>query len=193
MVTMDHRPTARGAADRRRGRVDFAPGRRYSLLPLVLRPSAVAGNKIQMQQAKTAATRVKLVLPSEIKLVDLVHSAAEKMAELAGFDADEGLNVGLAVREAVINAIVHGNREDPDLTVDVTLTANGEGMVARVRDRGKGFDPKQAADPTEDPNLLRTSGRGLLLMKAFVDRVGFRRRRDRGMEIILTKKLRPGK
>jgi serine/threonine-protein kinase RsbW len=144
-----------------------------------------------MQQANTAATRVKLVLPSEIKLVDLVHSAAEKMAELAGFDADEGLNVGLAVREAVINAIVHGNGEDPDLTVDVILTSNGEGLVAKIRDRGQGFDPKRAPDPTEDPNLLRTSGRGLLLMKAFVDSVGFRRRKDRGMEITLTKKLRP--
>jgi serine/threonine-protein kinase RsbW len=142
-----------------------------------------------MHQAKAAATSVKLVLPSEIKLVDLVHSAAEKMAELAGFDADEGLNVGLAVREAVINAIVHGNREDRDLEVDVTLTANGGSLTARIRDQGEGFDPDAAPDPTDDPNLLRTSGRGLLLMRAFVDRVGYRRRRDRGMEITLTKKV----
>jgi len=142
-----------------------------------------------MHQAKAAATSVKLVLPSEIKLVDLVHSAAEKMAELAGFDADEGLNVGLAVREAVINAIVHGNRENRELTVDVTLTANGGSLTARIRDRGDGFDPDEAPDPTDDPNLLRTSGRGLLLMRAFVDSVAYRRRRDRGMEITLTKRV----
>jgi serine/threonine-protein kinase RsbW len=142
-----------------------------------------------MHQAKAAATSVKLVMPSEIKLVDLVHSAAEKMAELAGFDADEGLNVGLAVREAVINAIVHGNREDRGLDVDVTLTANGGSLTARIRDRGEGFDPDKAPDPTDDPNLLRTSGRGLLLMRAFVDSVAYRRRRNRGMEITLTKKV----
>jgi serine/threonine-protein kinase RsbW len=143
-----------------------------------------------MHLARAAATSVKLVIPSEIKLVDLVHSAAEKMAELAGFDADDGLNIGLAVREAVINAIVHGNGQDPSLKVHVTLTANGDGLTARVRDQGQGFDPDAAPDPTEDPNLLRTSGRGLLLMRAFVDGLKFRHRRDRGMEIILSKKVR---
>jgi len=146
-----------------------------------------------MREVKAAATSVRLVIPSEIKLVDLVHSAAEKMAEVAGFDADEGLNVGLAVREAVINAMVHGNRLDPALKVHVTFTANGEGLTAKVRDCGEGFDPREMPDPTTDPNLLRTSGRGLLLMRAFVDGVAFRRRGDRGMEITLTKKTRPGR
>lgn len=146
-----------------------------------------------MREVKAAATSVKLVIPSEIKLVDLAHSAAEKMAELAGFDADEGLNVGLAVREAVINAMVHGNRLDPALDVRVTFTVNGEGLAARVRDRGGGFDPQATPDPTTDPNLLRTSGRGLLLMRAFVDAVTFRRRGDRGMEVTLTKMVRAGR
>jgi serine/threonine-protein kinase RsbW len=142
-----------------------------------------------MHEAKAAATSIKLVIPSEIKLVDLIHSAAEKMAELAGFDPDDGLNVGLAVREAVINAIVHGNGQDPSLKVFVTLTTNGRGLTARVRDQGPGFNPKEAPDPTDEFNLLRTSGRGLLLMRAFVDGMSFRNRRDRGMEVILTKKV----
>lgn len=145
-----------------------------------------------MREVKATATSVRLVIPSEIKLVDLVHSAAEKMAEVVGFDADEGLNVGLAVREAVINAMVHGNKLDPALKVYVTFTANGEGLTARIRDCGEGFDPQAMPDPTTDPNLLRTSGRGLLLMRAFVDGVAFRRRSDRGMEISLTKKIRSG-
>jgi len=145
-----------------------------------------------MREVKAAATSVKLVIPSEIKLVDLVHSAAEKMAEVAGFDPDESLNVGLAVREAVINAMVHGNKLDPGLDVRVTLTINGEGLAAKVGDSGSGFDPDTAPDPRTDPNLLRTSGRGLLLMRAFVDAVTFRRRGDRGMEVTLTKKIRSG-
>lgn len=143
-----------------------------------------------MHGKKAAATSVKLVIPSDVKLVDLVHSASEKMAELAGFDADDGLNVGLAVREAVINAIVHGNREDPELEVHVTLSAGGSGLEAKVRDRGGGFDPSATPDPTEGDQVLKSSGRGLLLMRAFVDEVEFRRHRDNGMEITLTKNSR---
>jgi serine/threonine-protein kinase RsbW len=134
-----------------------------------------------------AGTSVKIVIPSEIRLVDLVHSASEKMAELAGFDAEEGLNVGLAVREAVINAIVHGNGEDPGLDVDITFTAGERGLEASVGDQGSGFDPEVTPDPTEGANVLKTSGRGLLLIRAFVDDVIFSKRRKRGMQVILVK------
>jgi serine/threonine-protein kinase RsbW len=140
-----------------------------------------------MQSSSAPTTSVKLVLPSEVKLIDLVHAATEKMAEYAGFDADEALNVGLALREAVINAMVHGNGQDPTLKVHVTLTSQGSLFQATVRDEGKGFDPDGEPDPTSNENLLNTSGRGLLLMKAFVDEVRFRQRRGRGMEITLTK------
>lgn len=137
----------------------------------------------------TAATTVRLVLPSDVRLVDIVHAAAEKMAELAGLDADAALNVGLALREAVINAIVHGNGRDPGLLVRVALRIGGEELRATVSDQGPGFDPAVEPDPTEAPNLLNTSGRGLLLMRAFVDDVRFRRRSKGGMEVVLTKKL----
>jgi len=140
-----------------------------------------------MQGASATATSVKLVLPSDVKLIDLVHAASEKMAEYVGFDADEALNVGLALREAVINAIVHGNGENPGLKVHVTLVAKGRKLTAKVRDEGAGFDPHRAPDPTAEENLLNTSGRGLLLMRAFVDDVRFRQRRGGGMEITLTK------
>jgi serine/threonine-protein kinase RsbW len=140
-----------------------------------------------MQSTSAPTTSVKLVLPSEVKLIDLVHAATEKMAEYAGFDADEALNVGLALREAVINAMVHGNRQDRTLKVHVTLTSQGHRFQATVRDEGRGFDPDREPDPTSNENLLNTSGRGLLLMKAFVDEVRFRQRRGRGMEITLTK------
>ena len=135
-----------------------------------------------------AGTSVRLLIPSEIKLVDLVHAASEKMASLAGFDEDESLNVGLAVREAVINAIIHGNKQDPSLEVDLTLTVESQGLTARILDQGNGFDPEQTPSPTEGDNLLRTTGRGLLLIKAFVDEVDFRQSKSGGMEIILTKR-----
>lgn len=141
-----------------------------------------------MHKTSSTSTSVKLVLPSDIKLVDLVHSASEKMAEFAGFDADEALNVGLAVREAVINAIVHGNGQDPSLEVDITLQVGPDGLTARVRDQGSGFDPDAAPDPTESENLLMTSGRGLLLIRAFVDQVEFTRDGGKGTEITMVKR-----
>lgn len=133
---------------------------------------------------------VKLSFPSQVRLIDLVHCVAEKMAEVAGFDEDEALNVGLAVREAAINAIIHGNGQNPKVNVDVTLKADRGRLEIRVRDRGAGFDPNRTADPTDAGNLLRTSGRGLLLMRAFVDDVAFRRK-GTGMEIVLTKRAAP--
>ena len=136
-----------------------------------------------------AATSVKLVISSQVKLVDLVHAASEKMAEAAGFDPDEALNVGLAVREAVINAIVHGNKQAPDKQVDVVLSANEDELTATIRDQGGGFDPAATPDPTDDPNLLMTSGRGLLLIRAFVDEVEFKEKKQ-GMELTLRKRIK---
>ena len=130
----------------------------------------------------------KLVLSSEVRLIDLIHMSAEKVAQLAGFDEDDALNIGLAVREGAINAIVHGNGSDPGLEVNVTLTASDEGFAAHITDEGEGFDPDAAPDPTEEDNLLATSGRGLLLMRAFVDDIVYSRRNSRGMEVTMTKR-----
>jgi serine/threonine-protein kinase RsbW len=131
---------------------------------------------------------IELDVSSDLRLVDLVHAAAEKVAELAGFDEDDALNVGLAVREAVINAMLHGNRKDPSLRVRVGLTAARDGITARVLDQGAGFDPDATPDPTDASNVLNASGRGLLLMRAFVDEVRFDYRAGRGMEIRLIKR-----
>jgi serine/threonine-protein kinase RsbW len=107
-----------------------------------------------------AATSIKLVIPSQIRLVDLVHEASQRVAELAGLTPDEALNVGLAVREAVINAILHGNKKDPSKTVDVRLEVPaGGGIEVKVRDQGPGFDPAGTPDPTDARNVLNASGR----------------------------------
>ena len=147
-----------------------------------------------MQESRenmAAATSVRLVIPSEVRLVDLVHTLTEKLAEIIGFEEEEGLNAALAVREALINAIVHGNRSDPALDVEVDLVASNDRLEARVVDRGGGFDPGATPDPTAENNVMRTSGRGLLLIRAFVDNVSFRYLDGRGMEVTLIKAHRP--
>jgi serine/threonine-protein kinase RsbW len=136
-------------------------------------------------------TSLKLVL-CEVRLIDLVHTAAEKVAQIAGFDPDDALNIGIAVREGAINAIVHGNGQDPELEVQVTLTANEDGFQARITDQGEGFDPDATPDPTAGAALLNSSGRGLLLMRAFVDDVVYSRRNPRGMEVTMVKRKATG-
>jgi serine/threonine-protein kinase RsbW len=134
-------------------------------------------------------TSIRLMIPSQVHLVDLVHSASEQAAGLAGFDSEQALNVGIAVREAVINAIVHGNKQDPERDVDIVLEV-AEGVIkAIIRDQGDGFDPQEAPDPTSKENLLATSGRGILMIKAFVDEVAFEPNEGRGgMQVTLVKR-----
>ncbi len=137
-------------------------------------------------------THVKIVIPSRVQLVDLVHVAAEKMAELAGFNEDERLNLGLAVRETTINAIKHGNQGDASKEVAILLEATDRGVRVQVQDSGAGFDPAEAADPRDEDHLMRTTGRGLLLIRAFVDDVRFDFRNGRGMRVTLEKDLKAG-
>lgn len=136
----------------------------------------------------TVESSAELVIPSQVRLVDLVHCAAEKMAEIAGFAENEGLDIGLAVREAAINAIRHGNREDAALQVRILLEVLSDGIRVEIRDQGDGFDPEAAPDPTDEDNLLRTSGRGLLLIRAFVDDVRIEFEKGRGTTVTLEKK-----
>jgi serine/threonine-protein kinase RsbW len=139
----------------------------------------------------TDETAVTLAVPSEIRLLDLVHTASEKMAAIAGFPEEEALDLGLAVREAVVNAMTHDNRLDPKTPVELTLAIVPGRVRVRVADRGQGFDPAATADPTSTANRLRTSGRGILLIRAYVDEVDFRFHQGRGMEVTLTKQIRP--
>ena len=135
--------------------------------------------------------RVKLKLGSRIAYVDLVHEVAEDLARDAHFSKSESLNIGLAVREAVINAIKHGNAMDETKSVEVEFEENEGSFRVRVRDEGPGFDWEQTADPRTERNIFRSSGRGIFFMKHFVDRVAFLRRRGRGTEVILEKRLQP--
>ncbi len=137
----------------------------------------------------SAATTVQLLISSEVRLVDVVHTASETMAGIAGFEEDDALNVGIAVREAVINAMLHGNRMDPSRKVEVNLQVRPRSIRARVRDQGAGFDSGATPDPTVGENLMRSSGRGLLVMRAFVDKVDFKFLEGRGMEVTLHKKI----
>lgn len=132
---------------------------------------------------------IKLRLESRIGYVDLVHELAEGLARSAGFSKSSALNVGLAVREAVINAIKHGNGMDPRKPIEVSFEQEDDLFRVRVQDRGPGFDWAHTANPLDRENIFRTSGRGIFFMKHFVDRVAFQRRQGKGTEVVLEKRF----
>jgi len=137
------------------------------------------------------ARRVKLRLLSRIAYVDLVHEVAEDLARSAGFPKPAALNIGLAAREAFINAIKHGNGMDAVKKAEIEFEQSSGFFRIWVRDEGPGFDWERTVDPLEEKNIFRTSGRGIFFMKHFVDRVSFQHRRARGTEVLLEKRLEP--
>ena len=148
-------------------------------------------NGFEAEAHGTVGRKVKLKLLSRIAYVDLVHEVAEALARDARFPKPEALNIGLAVREAFINAIKHGNRMDAAKRVEVEFEQNGDAFRVRVRDEGPGFDWNRTIDPLVPENVFRPSGRGIFFMKHFVDRVAFQKRRGRGTEVLLEKRLEP--
>lgn len=114
--------------------------------------------------------------------------AAARIAAKAGFDDENCDRIAMAVREATVNAVLHGNAYDPKKKVTVSYENTGGRLTIRVADQGKGLDAGNIPDPLKPENLLKTSGRGIFLMRAFMDEVNFRDLSP-GTEIILVKQV----
>lgn len=136
---------------------------------------------------------IRLQIHSNFDMVDFVQVVSDRVGQLAGLDEDAVHWVGVAVRESVINAIKHGNREDYAKLVTVEFTfapdASPDELVVSVQDQGEGFDPEVVADPLAPENILKSSGRGIFFMRSFMDDVQHSRLADGGMEVRMVKKL----
>ena len=135
---------------------------------------------------------VRLDFHSSFEMLDFVQVAADHVGRLAGLDEEALHWVGVAVRESVINAIKHGNGNDARKRVHVELTPldaqSPPGIVIRVRDEGPGFDPSTLADPLAPENLLKASGRGIFLIRSFMDEAVVQRAAEGGMEVVMVKR-----
>ena len=144
----------------------------------------------------TRGGTVRLQIHSNFDLLDFVQVVSDRIAQLAGLDEDTIHWIGVAVRESVINAIKHGNREDHRklVTVEFTFAPSVEPreLVVRVLDQGEGFDPEEVADPLAPENILKSSGRGIFFMRSFMDDVTLKRASEGGMEVRMVKKLAAG-
>jgi serine/threonine-protein kinase RsbW len=119
-----------------------------------------------------------------------VEATAERLATEAGLDEDERFHVTMAIREAAINAVLHGNEYDPARQVDVTFENTGTDFIFTIADQGRGFDPERLPDPSAPENILRGTGRGIFLIRSLMDEVHFRQLHP-GTELTLIKHLAP--
>jgi len=137
---------------------------------------------------------VHLEFTSAFEMLDFVQVVSDHLGRSVGLDDDARHWVSVAIRESVINAIKHGNRNDSTkhVFVDLETRSNGQPELSiRVRDEGEGFDPEEIADPLAPENLLKASGRGIFLIRSFMDFVQLRRSPEGGMEIHMTKRAQP--
>jgi len=136
--------------------------------------------------AQMNATRVSYTLDSTLESVNKAESAATDIATKSGFDEDEVQRISMAVREAAVNAVLHGNAYDPKKRVTIQFETTPKTLTVSVRDEGKGLNPEEVPDPLAPDNLLKQSGRGIFLIRAFMDEVKFRNMNP-GTEITLIK------
>ena len=142
----------------------------------------------------THGNTVRLDFHSTFELLDFVHVVSDHIARMAGLDEEARHWVNVAVRESVINAIKHGNAGDERKRVHVEFTPIQtadlpEGIVIRVRDEGPGFDPSTLPDPLAPENLLKASGRGIFLIRSFMDEMVLQRAPEGGMEVVMVKRV----
>jgi serine/threonine-protein kinase RsbW len=149
-------------------------------------PGKVDANPVSVPKAG----RLCFSLNSTMESVGQVEAAADKMAGEAGLDEDERFHVTMAVREAAVNAVLHGNEYDPAKQIAVSCENTGDALIFTIADQGKGLDPETLPDPLAPENLLRGTGRGIFLIRSFMDEVHFRQLHP-GTELTLVKHLAP--
>jgi serine/threonine-protein kinase RsbW len=138
---------------------------------------------------------VRLEFTSAFEMLDFVQVVSDHLARGVGLDEDSLHWVSVAIRESVINAIKHGNRSDTNKHVfvefETATKAEVPELTIRVRDQGEGFDPDDIADCLDPENILKSSGRGIFLIRNFMDDVQLKRAPEGGMEVRMVKRAQP--
>jgi serine/threonine-protein kinase RsbW len=136
----------------------------------------------------TGVHTLEQVLDSNLESVDTAEEAVMKQAGEVGFDEDDLHRIGIAVRECMVNAVVHGNRYNARKKVYLKVERTADGITIWVGDEGEGFSPSDVPDPLHDDNLLKHSGRGVMLMQAFMDEFQVAPRQPKGTEVKMSKR-----
>jgi serine/threonine-protein kinase RsbW len=130
----------------------------------------------------------ELSLPSRIETVATAAAAVAQFIGRYGISDDAAFGIDMAVREAVTNAVLHGNRQDENKTVEIVLKNSPDAVEISVHDQGPGFNPEDVPDPTANENILKTSGRGIFFMRTFMDEVDWLIRPEGGTTVRMRKR-----
>ncbi|HEY6969464.1 MAG TPA: ATP-binding protein [Candidatus Angelobacter sp.] len=130
--------------------------------------------------------RVTYTLDSTLESVNMAEQKALEVSGKWGFAEDAQHHIAMAVREAAVNAVLHGNAYDPNKKLFIAFEMTPKGMIITIIDQGRGLDPQSIPDPLAPENLMKPSGRGIFLIRSFMDEVTIRNL-DPGTEITLVK------
>jgi serine/threonine-protein kinase RsbW len=134
---------------------------------------------------------VELTIASQLEFIDLVTTLTDNVTKMVGFDEESSYWINMAVRESVANAVEHGNKYDPQKSVDIRFTIGVDALRVTVRDYGEGFDPGSLPDPLDPNNLLNPAGRGILYMRTFMDNIEYEAHPEGGMVVKMSKRRSP--
>ena len=114
---------------------------------------------------------VTLDVASRFEMLDIVQTVLVQCCGIVGFNEEASHYMSVAVRESVVNAIKHGNKQDESKRVHLVFTLHERALEVEVKDQGHGFDPAEVPDPLAPENLLKAYGRGIFFMRQFMDEV----------------------
>jgi serine/threonine-protein kinase RsbW len=135
---------------------------------------------------------IRLEFGSAFDMLDFVQVVSDYVGRLTGLDDDQMYEVSVAVRESVVNAIKHGNKNDLAKRVIVEFSVEPrDHMTVWIKDQGAGFDPEEIPDPLAPENIMKGSGRGILFMRNYMDDVALSRHPEGGMQIWMKKRAVP--
>ncbi len=163
-------------------------GRRRSVAVVGAGPGRKPRSQAEGNHLKMTDKRVSFTLESTLDSVNLAEEKTEKVAAEMGFSEEDCHRLAMSVREAMVNAVLHGNAYDPKKRVYVVFENNGTKLAITITDEGKGLEASELPDPLAPENLLKQSGRGIFLMRSFMDDVQIRNLRP-GTEVKLIKTI----
>jgi serine/threonine-protein kinase RsbW len=130
---------------------------------------------------------MEVILETRIESIALAEEIGVRVAAAAGFDDDDQYKIGLAVHECVMNAFQYGNEQKREKKIHIVFELSHEKLAIHVTDEGVGFQLADIPDPREDENVLEDSGRGVLLMKAFMDEFDVMPSSEGGAKVVMAK------
>jgi serine/threonine-protein kinase RsbW len=137
----------------------------------------------------SSESTVELRIQSSLDYTDLVENLTNNLTSLAGCDSDHAYFIEMAVREVLVNAIRHGNQFDSQKLVRVQFRFDAARFEVQINDQGRGFDYEHLPDPCDPANLLKSSGRGIFLVRSFMDDFSLIYIPNQGTEVKFAKKL----